>query len=396
MVIEYRVPTDDEWPAMMRADARGFGFVPTEDATADRRAAFDLDRFRIAVDAGQIIGVAGAFAFDVTLPGGATVPASGITWVSVTATHRRRGVLTELMRSLHRQADDRGEPVSLLFASEAGIYERFGYGVATQTRWVEVDRAVARLRPDLPVDPDAVRYVEGDDARDHLASVWERYRRSRAGEISRDAVWHDQTHQVRERPDDGASATFHLAHRDGYAGYRVRANWTGRPSNRLELVEFVPVTDQAHLDLWATVLGVDLVGTISAKNLPSDEALPWLLTDLRHVATTQFRDGMWAKVMDPAVSFGARTYGTDDRLVVESDGVRWAIEQADGEVTCTRVRTRPDLVASDGALGSLLFGGTRATTLVAGRRLTARDAATLARADAFFVVGRAPHCSTSF
>ena len=396
MVIEYRVPTDDEWPAMMRADARGFGFVPTEDATADRRAAFDLDRFRIAVDAGQIIGVAGAFAFDVALPGGSTVPASGVTWVSVTATHRRRGVLTELMRLLHEQADDRGEPVSMLFASEAGIYERFGYGIASQMRWFEIDRAVARLRPGLPVDVDAVRYVEGDDARDHLAAVWERYRRTRAGEISRDAVWHDQTHQVREKPDDGMSATFHLAHRDGYAGYRVRANWNGRPSNRLELVEFVPVTDQAHLDLWATVLGVDLVGTISSKNLPSDETLPWLLTDVRHAATTQFRDGVWAEVIDPAIAFGARTYGTDDRIVVEVDGRRWAIEQVDGEVACTRVRSRPDLVADRSALGSLLFGGTRATTLAAGRRLTARDTATLARADAFFVVGRAPHCSTWF
>lgn len=396
MVIEYRVPTDDEWPAMIRADARAFGFVPAEDATPDRRAAFDLDRFRIAVDAGQIIGVAGAFAFDVTLPGGPTVPASGATWVSVSATHRRRGVLTELMRLLDTQADDRGEPVSVLFASEAGIYERFGYGSATQMRWLEIDRSVARLRPGLPVDLDAVRYVEGDAARDHLAEMWERYRRTRAGEISRDAVWHDQTHQVREKPDGDLSATFHLAHRDGYAGYRVRSNWTGRPANRLELVEFVPATDQAHLDLWATLLGVDLVATISGKNLPSDEALPWLLTDVRHAATTQFRDGMWAKVIDPSVSFGARAYGTDDRLVVEVDGVRWSIEQERGEASCRRVRTRADLVATGPAFAALLFGGARPTELAAGRRLTVRDAATLARADAFFVVGRAPHCSTWF
>lgn len=396
MAIEYRVPTEAEWPEMMRADARGFGWVPTPEMIVERRPSVDLDRFRIAVDDGRIVGVAGAFAFDTTLPGGATVPTSGVTWVSVSATHRRRGVLTELMRLLRQQADDRGEPVETLFASEGGIYERFGYGIATTMRWLEIDRAGARLRPGLPVDLDAVRYVEGDDARDHLAATWERYRRSRAGEISRDAVWHDQTHLVRERPADGQSPAFHLAHRDGHACYRIREKWTGRPENRLELVEFVAVTEQAHLDLWATVLGVDLVGTIASKNLPSDEALPWLLTDVRPVATTQLRDGMWARVADPAVAFGARTYGSDDRIVVEADGVRWAIEQSAGEPSCRRVRSRPDLVTDGPSLGALLFGGTRATTLAAGRRLTARDEATLRRADAFFVTGRAPHCSTFF
>lgn len=396
MGIEYRVPTEAEWPAMMRADARGFGWVPTPELIEQRRPSVDLERFRIATDAGQIIGVAGAFAFDITVPGGATVPASGVTWVSVSATHRRRGVLTELMRLLDQQADERGEPVAVLFASEGGIYRRFGYGIATMMRWIEIERANAILRPDLPVDRDAVRYVEGDAARDHLASTWERYRRTRAGEISRDAVWHDQVHEMREKPTDGMSATFHLAHRDGYAAYRIRERWSGRPENRLELIEMVPVTEQAHLDLWATVFGVDLVGTIASKNLPSDEALPWLLTDVRPFGTTQLRDGMWAKVIDPAVVFGARTYGSDDRLVVEVDGVRWAIEHSAGEASCRRVRTRPDLVTDAASFGALLFGGTRATTLAAGRTLTARDGATLARADAFFVAGRAPHCSTWF
>ncbi|CAB4583371.1 MAG: GNAT family N-acetyltransferase [Actinobacteria bacterium] len=396
MTIEFRVPTDDEWPAMMRADARAFGFVPTPEMIEQRRPMLDLDRFRIAVDGGQIVGVAGAFAFDITVPGGATVPASGITWVSVSATHRRHGVLTELMRLLDEQADERGEPVAVLFASEGGIYRRFGFGVATMLRWYEIERATAHLRSGLPVDRDAVRYVEGDAARDHLAVTWERYRRSRAGEISRDTVWHDQTHEVREKPNDEMSATFHLAHRDGYAAYRIREHWTGRPENRLELVEFVPVTDQAHLDLWATILGVDLVGTIASKNLAPDEALPWLLTDVRSVATTHLRDGMWAKVIDPAVVFGARAYGTDDRLVVEVDGVRWAIEQADGEASCRRVRSRPDLVTDAPSFGALLFGGVRATALASGRTLEAPDDRTLARADAFFVVGRAPHCSTWF
>jgi predicted acetyltransferase len=304
-------------------------------------------------------------------------------------------VLTELMRLLDVQADERGEPVAVLFASEGGIYERFGFGIASTMRGVDIDRSTARLRADLPIERDAVRYVEGDDARDHLAVVWERARRARAGEISRDAVRHDAIHRNREQADGELSAAFHLAHRDGFAAYRIGRQRNGRPA-QLEIVEFVAATPQAHLDLWHTLLGVDLVGSLRSLILPSDEPLPYLLTDVRPYATTRLRDGLWAKACDPAVAFGARTYGTDDRIVVEVDGRRWAIEAAGDEASCRPVRSRPDLVTDAPSLGALLFGGIRATALAAGRRLTARDAATLARADAFFVVGRAPHCSTWF
>ena len=414
MVIEYRIPTEDDWPDLVRADGRAFGYVPTQEQIDQRRPLIDLDRFRIAVDTGRpdgstdgagtsgpgigpgIVGVAGSFAFDVTLPGGTTVPASGITWVGVSATHRRRGVVSELMSRLHAGADQRGEPVAMLFASEGGIYERFGYGVATTMRTVSIDRTSARLRPDLPVDRDAVRYVEGDAAHDHLAGMWDRHRRSRAGEISRNAVWHAQQHEVRMRPVDDLSPAFHLAHADGYAAYRFGEKWDGRPQSRIEVVEFVAVTEQAHLDLWHALLGVDLVVTIESRNLPSDEALPYLLADARPFGTTMLKDGMWANVLDPQVSFGARAYGSADRFVVEAGGQRWAIESDGTEASCRKVRSRPDIVTGASTLGTLLFGGVRPSLLARGRRLSGRTDDVLRRADAFFVVGPAPHCSTWF
>ena len=149
---------------MARADARGFGWIPTQQQIDERRPLIDLERFRIAADGGRIVGIVGSFAFDVTVPGGTTIPTSGVTWVAVAATHRRRGILTELMGRVHADAADRGDPVATLFASEGGIYERFGYGIASTMRFVDIDRPSARLRPDLPIDRDSVRYVEGDDA----------------------------------------------------------------------------------------------------------------------------------------------------------------------------------------------------------------------------------------
>ena len=117
MAIEIRIPTEDHWLELVAVDARAFGWVPNEKEIAQRRPLMDLTRFRIAVDRGRIVAVVGSFALDMTLPGGATIPASGTTWVSVSATHRRQGILTRLMAALHADADDRGEPVSALFAS---------------------------------------------------------------------------------------------------------------------------------------------------------------------------------------------------------------------------------------------------------------------------------------
>jgi predicted acetyltransferase len=398
MAFEIATPTDEQWPETMRADARGFGFIPSDDEIRDRRPTMDLDRFRIAVDDGRIIGVAGSFAFDVTVPGGTTVPMSGITWVSVSATHRRQGVLTALLDACHADTDERGEPVAMLFASEGGIYQRFGYGVATHFRGLTIDRHLARLRPDLDVAAAGpVRYLEPDEAEGHEAAVWERVRRTRAGEVSRSAVWSASRAASLAKADGDYSAAFHLAHADGYAIYRIKPQWgTGVPNHVLQLVEMAAATPDAHLALWNTILGVDLVGSILAHTLPADEPLPYLLTNGRAVSTTVLADSLWVNVRDVATCFTARAYGTADRLVVECEGRRWAVESDGSESSCRSVRTRPDLVVDRPSLGAMLLGGVRPTQLVAGRRATARSADVLRRADAFFVVGPAPHSTTFF
>jgi predicted N-acetyltransferase YhbS len=144
-MIEIRTPTDDDWRAVSLADYRSFGVVPSPDEENRERPVIDLDRFRMAVDAGEVVGVAGSFAFPMTMPGGATLPVGGVTWVSVAVTHRRQGLLGRLMDALHRDIDDRDEPLAVLTASEGGIYERYGYGVATRRRVLAIDRRQAQL-----------------------------------------------------------------------------------------------------------------------------------------------------------------------------------------------------------------------------------------------------------
>lgn len=386
-MIEIRTPGDDDWKAVSRADYRAFGNPPSAEQEERERPLIDLGRFRTAVERGDVVGVAGSFALQMTLPGGAAVATGGVTWVSVAVTHRRQGLFRRLMEAVHADIDERGEPLAALTASEGGLYERFGYGIATQRRVCRIDRRRARLQDRFRPDPGTVRLVDAVDAIDDIAKVWDRFRTTRAGELARSEAWHRVVFA-----DEGVGQ-IHALHADGYAAWKIEPKWhDGHPAHELSLSTLAAVTPDAHAALWHTVLSTDLVGPIRTYAIPLDDPLPFLLTDQRAVRTTDLNDCLWCNVRDVEACFGARTYGTDDDVVVEVDGARWKI----GAGGVTRVRTRPDLVTDRAGLGALLLGGVVPTTLAAGRRLEPRSGEALRRSDALFLIHPTPYCQTHF
>jgi predicted acetyltransferase len=301
-----------------------------------------------------------------------------------------------MARSL-ADVDRRGEPVAMLGASEGGIYERYGFGVASQLRATSIDRRLTQVRPDFRPRPGSVKFVDGDAALAHVSEVWSRFHRTRAGEVDRTDAWHRFLFDVRAQPRESFSPSFYLAHRDGYAVYRIEEHWNdGRPAHIMSVVELAAVTDDAHAALWHTLLGVDLVGPIVSRQVPIDDPLPYLLTNPRALETTTLNDGVWVNVRDVAACLSQRTYGTADRIIIEVAGRRWAIEGGPKGASCTSVRTKPDLVTDRASLGAMLLGGVRPSTLAAGRRLESRNADALRRADAFFLTSPAPHCQTNY
>ena len=397
MSITVRTAEEGDWAALCHADGRAFGFAYTPALIEQARSINDVSRFELALDGTQIVGIVGAFTLQVTLPGGGQLPMGGVTWVSTAATHRRQGVLSRLMARSLADIDRRGEPVSMLFASEGAIYERYEFGVATCVRVTSIDRRLAQIRPEFRPPSGSVRFVAGEEALSHITDVWRRFHRTRAGEVDRNAAWHRFLSERGAEPQGSYGPMNYLAHRDGYAAYRIEEHWNdGHPAHNLRLVELAAVTADAHVALWHTVLGVDLVGAIVSRQVPIDDPLPYLLTDPRALRTTGLNDGVWVNIRDVAACFAARTYQTTDKIVVEIGGDRWAIDGSPTGATCTRARTRPDLVMDRATLGALLLGGVRPSALAAGRRLVARSPEALRRADAFFVTSPAPHCQTMY
>ena len=401
MTTEIRIATASDLERMLAVDARNFAYEPEPGDLERVASVIDVDRFLVAVDGPDLVGIAGTFEKTLTLPGLARVPMAGVTWVSVLASHRRQGLLTGMMRGLDEQAVARHEPILGLLASEAAIYERFGYGVSTVARAIEIDRRRTQLRDEFRPEPGSVRLIDPRDHVDELVAIFDRYQASRPGEVSRDAASFREQHFGSKKPKYGA------VHADGFAIWRVESDWAhGHPNHRLIVDDLIGASDEAHVALWHTILSVDLVGPITGWNvLAPNDPLSYLLTDPRAVRTTDVNDQLWLKVADAVACFEARPLGTDDEFVLRivdrqavAPGERPAGSAETLVVGSNRAEptdAEPDIVLTRSAAGPLLLGGVAASTLARGRRLTA-EPDVLARADRAFTIHPAPDCRTPF
>ncbi|OLT15512.1 hypothetical protein BJF78_01850 [Pseudonocardia sp. CNS-139] len=396
--VTLRRATAADLPAIALADGRAFGVHYTDTDLDDIRALFEPDRYVLAEDPDHgIVGITGDFPFDVTLPGGAAVPAAGVTWVSVAVTHRRRGILRALMAEQLRAFAGAGLPVALLTASEGAIYGRFGYGVATERRDVEITRRRAALRPDAP-DPGGVRQATTAEVRAVGPELHERWAARTPGALSRSDAWWDSILSDREHRRGGASALFHLVHADGYVSYRI-----DRSTQTCRIAELVTATDEAYAALWRTLLALDLSETVSWWNAAVDEPVQHLLADPRQLRTLGLFDGMWARVLDVPAVLAARRYAAELDVVLDVHdpfldlGGRFRLTGGPDGAACTPVTGgEPAVALGIAQLGALVFGGGRAGSFARAGLVRAADPDVLRRFDAAFRTERSPVHGTEF
>ena len=402
----------EEFERFVRTAEKPFGETLGPEVLEYERRFFEFDRSLVALDDGDMVATAGAFSFELTLPGLTTVPAAGVTWVTVVPTHRRRGLLTALMARQLDDFADRGEPVAVLTASEAAIYGRFGYGIATVVNVVEIRKAGLTL-----VVPSTaggrIRMLEVDDARKIVPGLYEKYRAARPGALTCNERWWESYFSDPEKFRDGASARFYAVHEneageaDGYVTYRV--NWDDwapeRPGSTLKISAIHSADPEVDAALFDFLLNLDLVWQLTSQSRPVPDPVRWRLDDFRRYRILRTNDWMWARLVDVAAGLAARRYAVDATLTIAVDDPfraantgAYRLDGGPDGATCARVddSTEPDLTLSVDALGAAYLGGVTLTTLAeAGRCHGDRDA--LQRADAMFAsTPTAPYCDRDF
>ncbi|OHV69208.1 GCN5 family acetyltransferase [Pseudofrankia sp. BMG5.36] len=378
------------------------GLFTAEDPHGD--AYFEKDRMFGAFVDGEMVGTTDSLASWLAVPGGRRLPHTAVTGVGVLPTHTRRGLLTALMRAQLDDAVARGDVVATLRASEAVIYERFGYGMATQTGQAVVTTSKARFRPTAPRGG-PVRLVDSADCQDLLAAVHENLSAHQPGAMGRSAPWW----RLRTRPKPGRIA-YVAVHgepgaEDGFARYHPAeaVDWHMDGERTIVVDDLVAGTPAARAALLRFLLGLDLVDRIVIDDLPLDDPLPAALTDHRAVRFREIEDETWLRLLDVPVALAARAYQGAGSVVIDvvddllpaNSGV-YEISQAGATRLALSAQAPAGLRAGVAALGAVYLGGTRWWQLAAAGRVDVLDPAALTTADTLFATNAQPYSGTRF
>ena len=396
MSVEVRVAEGDEVLRALAPISHYLGSAGTPPAEHMESVTRVLSEGRMlaALDDDAIVGGAGAFRLDLTIPGG-PVPVSGVTVVGVLPTHRRRGVLRELMRTQLDEVHRRGEPLAILWASEGGIYPRFGYGLASLCGDIEIHRAHAAYARPLEWNGQA-RLVALDQALEPLKDVYERVAAETPGMLSRTPEWWRarllaDPEWRRSGRGEKACTVLELDGRpEAYALYRLNYGFEGNLSTgATEVAEAVGSSPAATAAIWRFLLDIDWMERVTAELLPLDHPLLLLVAEPNRL---RFRvgDGLWVRLVDVGAALAARSYAEDGDVVFAVADPFCPWNDARFSLDGSKTTAPPDLQLGVDALGSAYLGGFTVGQLARAGRVQELTPGAVERADAAFRTDRAP------
>ncbi|MCX4915572.1 GNAT family N-acetyltransferase [Streptomyces sp. NBC_00687] len=402
-------------PDWLRALNTGFLRPPavSKEETEARGAGLVLPRTLGAYDGDRCVATFRSFPQELTVVGGATVPADAISSVTVSPTHRRRGLLTRMMEADLAAARERGDVVATLIAAEYPIYGRYGFGPVTTTAEWTIDVARTGLDPRWagPDDGGRVDLVDADDVRRDGPGLHDRFRRDRPGAINRDDRWWQINTGVLRLGGDPWKEPFYAAYRsasgeiEGLVSYESDDHWddSNQPQNTATVNWLLAVTPAAERALWRYLCSIDWITRVKTGRRAPDDLVPHFLPDPRAARITTQSDWLWVRILDVVRALEARTYGASGTLVLEVTdesgpaGGRYRLHvAADGTATCAPTTEDAQLAVPVADLATLWLGDDSAERLVALGRVRERQEGAASVADALLRTSRRPWCPDIF
>jgi predicted acetyltransferase len=391
----------EEYSRAVGVIGRYFNPPPSEELLELFSRTLPPERMHAAFEDGQIVGGAGAFPFELSVPGG-SLPCAGVTAVGVHPTHRRRGVLRAMMDRQLLDVHERGEPIAALWASEETIYGRFGYGIASWAGQLTVPHEWDAFAEPLELGG-TTRFVTPEEARELFPPIYDAVRRGRPGMTSRSETWWADRQLRLPEHESEAPRRFVVLELEGepvaYAIYRTHFGFeAGSATSRLVVREALGSTPRATAAIWRFLLDVDWMATVEVAFAPPDHPLFLLLASPRR-ARYRMADALWLRLVDVGAALAGRAYGEGGPLVLgvrdavcEWNDGRWKLE--DG--VCERTDAEPDLALDVSALGSAYLGAVSFMQLREALRMEELQEGAVTRADALFAWRPLPWCLEIF
>ncbi|MFJ8155388.1 GNAT family N-acetyltransferase [Streptomyces sp. NPDC094468] len=410
--VEVRPITAAELADWHRALNTGFLQQPslTDDQIEARRRQFVPGRLLGAFDGSRCVATFRSFDQELTTVGGTAVPADAISNVTVSPTHRRRGLLTRMMSQDLAAAKARGDVVATLIAAEYRIYGRYGFGPATTlTEWtVEVGRTGLDPRWSAPEDGGRIDLIDAEDVRKSGPELHERIRRGTPGAVSRNELWWQlRTGAVRFESD--WTEPFHAAYRSpdgevqGMVAYTADGTWHGKQPEETATVKWLlGATPAAERALWHYLCSIDWVARVKSGWRSPDDLLPHYLPDPRAARITTQADWLWVRILDVVRALEARTYDAEGALVLEVTdpqglaGGRFRLDAAGGRASCAPTTDAPELIIGIAELATVWLGDQSVARLHTLGRVRETRVGAAQEADALLRTSGRPWCPDLF
>ncbi len=411
-----RPVTPEEFDNFYRVAMHAFHGSPLSEADRELSlASLEFDRTLAAFDGQDLVGSAAVYSYQLSVPGHRTLPAAGVTWVSVLPSHRRRGVLSSMMRRQLDDVRDRGEPLAVLWASEAVIYPRYGYG---RSMW-HTDFTLHRGEGALTASASGasgdgrmrLRITEPVAALPELAKVYDAVLPSRPGFIARNETWWGRAIYDPADSRRGASPLHCLLAEDqggprGYALYSGQSQWdeVSLPGGVLRVREMIADGPAAGAALWADLFSRDLTADFHVYKRPVDDAVLFQLADPRR-ARPLLKDALWTRIIDVPAALAGRGYSAPVDVVLEvGDGLipanagRWHLVAAGvaAAASCVPTTAAVDVALDITELGAAYLGGTTLGAMAAAGLVTELRPGAVRELSAAMSWDLAPWCPVSF
>jgi predicted acetyltransferase len=338
---------------------------------------FVADLVGVDVDPATYPGIYGVRPMQLSVPDGEgrgqAVPMAGLTWVGVHPDHRRRGILTAMLRHHFEQTRREGGHVSGLHASEPSIYGRHGYGLASLEMEVHLGRGTTFTAPYLEDETATITTriltVDDDGVVERRRRIDLELLRTQVGTVVGDAEFYAELcHVDEEDTRDGEPPRILFATQGGrdvgYVVFKRTHKWTNaRPAGEVD-VRQLSGDPAARLALLRRLTDLDLSGTVKLKGAAaSDPLLSWV-EGPRGLGDVKPFDSLWVRLVDLPEALAARGYEADCDVVVEVaddqapwNGGRWRIRVKDGVCEATATDDDAQVALPVAALGAAYLGG---------------------------------------